>query len=268
MKPPAASRRDQPPAPSRHGRNSRRAATSRLHQAILCGRRSRIALKEAEAAFRAGADLDKTIPNTHETPLIYACARGRGAAVRWLLEHGANPNAATQAGPPGRTALMSAAAAGDAKIAQVLLEHGADPNARSQYGWTALMAAAHGRYTKVVQSLLEHGADPNIQDAEAQTAMAYAVWAEDTETVILLLGHGADPSRHHGPPNPLPEYLVDTGRQNLLVSLDVALAHPARTAARQHLMSTLTVNQQKTRFPRCHAAEATALVRKSWSRNP
>ncbi|KAL2822430.1 ankyrin repeat-containing domain protein [Aspergillus granulosus] len=76
-----------------------------------------------------------------------------------------------------------------------LLEHGADPNARNAQGRTVLYHAVcpqHlGGYRQkdIVQILLDGGADPNIVAADGSTPLIVA--AHDKEIVRLLLNHGA-----------------------------------------------------------------------------
>lgn len=49
--------------------------------------------------IRNGADVDITLPETKgNTPLHYSCAIGSLSITKWLLEHGANPNAVTDKG--------------------------------------------------------------------------------------------------------------------------------------------------------------------------
>src|SRR5215217_596066 len=81
-------------------------------------------------------------------PLGLASFFGQTAAVRLLLERGAEVNSASR-NEMQVMPLHSAAATDDSEtryeIARLLLEHGADPNARQQDDFTPLMAAdQHG----------------------------------------------------------------------------------------------------------------------------
>src|SRR3712207_2495053 len=60
--------------------------------------------------------------------------------------------------------LWEAARSGDAAAVRALLERGADVNARFRYGQTALFKAAERGHVEVVKLLLERGADPNVKD--------------------------------------------------------------------------------------------------------
>lgn len=65
------------------------------------------------------------------TPLHWAADSGastKGEIIKLLLDHGANPNAATSAGRP---ALQFVCMQGDCKSARILLDRGADVNFRS-----------------------------------------------------------------------------------------------------------------------------------------
>lgn len=81
------------------------------------------------------------------TPLMLAAFRGDAAAVRALLERGADVNARDK---DGDTALMFAAYKGHTEIVSLLLERGANVYARARNGWTAKRAAQSGLHTEVV----------------------------------------------------------------------------------------------------------------------
>ncbi|KAL4772881.1 ankyrin repeat-containing domain protein [Aspergillus nidulans var. acristatus] len=83
-------------------------------------------------------------------------------AIKYLLEHGADPNARNK---QGKTPLCHAVTLGhlggygQQEIARILLEGGADPNIPAYCGWRPLSMAAHD--TQLVKLLLEHGARPS-----------------------------------------------------------------------------------------------------------
>lgn len=104
-----------------------------------------------------GADVNEPLPDTGETPLHAAlCTDNRLAhdlVLRVLLEHGANPNAATRPSVPtggfmrdcrtrGETPLHRAAAFGTVDTIGLLLDRGArvdakDMNGESPLGWAS-----------------------------------------------------------------------------------------------------------------------------------
>ncbi len=87
--------------------------------------------------------------------LIKAAEKGDTAAVKALLDRGADVNAKDE---NGGTALMEAALLGNNATVQALLEAGADVNAKNKYGRTALMMAAAEGYTEIVELLKKAGA--------------------------------------------------------------------------------------------------------------
>ena len=125
-------------------------------------------------------------------PIMWAALDGDVEATRLLLERGADPNLANEA---GATALMWAIPHRD-KVA-LLLEKGANPNARSKDGRTPLLIAAGiGGTSDLVKLLLDKGA--NIGEVTPSlfgpiTALTEAAYAGDEATFKLLLERGAQP---------------------------------------------------------------------------
>jgi ankyrin repeat protein len=94
---------------------------------------------------------------TAEVPLVEAARRGDVAAVRTLLQGGADPSAAQG---DGLTALHVAAETGNLEIARVLIAGKADIEAKSRIGgYTPLHLAAGAARAAVVDALLQAGAD-------------------------------------------------------------------------------------------------------------
>lgn len=74
-----------------------------------------------------------------------------------------------------------------------LLEHGADPNAQV-YGSTAFqnLHIALNSNPASIQLFLKHGANPNIRFFDSETPLMTATVQGDVETVRLLLSKGAN----------------------------------------------------------------------------
>jgi ankyrin repeat protein len=119
---------------------------------------------------------------------LRAAKAGDVAAMRLLLEHGADPTL----GPTrsGITPLMAAAGVGTAEqdttgryktqgeaieAIQLLLDHGADVNAAANDGRTALHGAALQGYDDVIKFLAAHGADLNTKDHKGFTPLDTAL---------------------------------------------------------------------------------------------
>ncbi|OGR65494.1 MAG: hypothetical protein A2X30_08240 [Elusimicrobia bacterium GWB2_63_16] len=106
-------------------------------------------------------------------PAIYnAAGRGDLARVQALLASGTDPNQRTSL-YANETALHQAVIYSRLDVAKYLLDHGADPNAEastntmgheSNNGTPLMYAACHGKNT-MVQLLLERGADPDPRPA-------------------------------------------------------------------------------------------------------
>src|SRR5262245_48260271 len=87
--------------------------------------------------------------------------RGDATAVKWLLEHGANPNALWPHWDADVTALHLAAARGQAEVARLLLGAGADPTIRdSKHDGDAIGWAEFFKQPEVVRML--RGSQPRL----------------------------------------------------------------------------------------------------------
>ena len=130
------------------------------------------------------------------TPLLYAAMYGDAKGVRRLLDRGANPNIANDA---GATPLMLAL--DDEGITTLLLDRGADVNAASVDGHTALSLAA-GRLgaAPVVKLLLDRGARPSPRSRPRGapgglvpgSALGQAANVGNAAVFQMLVDHGAD----------------------------------------------------------------------------
>lgn len=89
--------------------------------------------------------------------------------------------------------LWTAARKGDAAAVKTLLERGADVNAKFRYGATALSYAADKGHVEVVKLLIERGADVNVKDTfyKAQPII-WATFKGHARIVQALLDKGAE----------------------------------------------------------------------------
>jgi ankyrin repeat protein len=101
-------------------------------------------------------------------PIGVAIFFGHGALARWLIEQGADVNAAAD-NPQRVTPAHAAAAMCDRETMQMLLERGADPNARQQMDYTPLHGAASRGDVEMAKLLLAHGADRTAKATDGMT---------------------------------------------------------------------------------------------------
>jgi len=102
------------------------------------------------------------------TPFLRAAMAGDLAAMKLLVEHGANPNLATKSGD---TPLMTAAGVGWAAY------------------WT--QNAPYSRLD-AIKFCLEHGAQVSARDAKGYSALEGAAFRGDNESITYLIANGAD----------------------------------------------------------------------------
>jgi len=105
-----------------------------LHEAVIQGD-----LEAIRQHIAAGSDLNQKEPLGGASPLIAAAAFGQTAAVRALIEAGADVNTRNN---EGSTPLHTAAFLCHTEIVEVLLANGAEKAARNNAGATALESVA------------------------------------------------------------------------------------------------------------------------------
>jgi hypothetical protein len=115
---------------------------------------------------------------------------GDAPAIEFLLDRGADVNAAAQG---GKTALHVAAVNGRAEALKLLIERGADINAVGPEGRTALHLAASSGRVEAIKLLIEGGADLTVSDSNGDTPLGCASQATTPcpEAVSLLLEYMA-----------------------------------------------------------------------------
>jgi len=156
---------------------------------------------------RSGMDSGDTTLDEGATPLMRAARAGDSAAMRVLLEKGADPKLTTK---DGNTAFMFAAGVGyrdkntrgteseALEALKVALAQGPDVNQGNLKGETALHGAALRGADSIVQFLVEHGAKLDVKTKQGFTPLdvamgknsfaALPVPHDSTVTLIRKLG--------------------------------------------------------------------------------
>ena len=153
------------------------------------------------------------LPQGGYTALLFAARAGDLASARLLVAAGADVN---DTAPYGTSVTVVAAHSGHGAVASFLLERGADANAAGA-GYAALHAAIMHKDAALVEALLAHGADPNAV-VERSTPVrrdsvdyylhpsyvgATPFWLaarfSAPDIMRLLADHGADPRVSHHP---------------------------------------------------------------------
>ncbi len=152
-----------------------------VQAAVVDPKAQRARMADLKKSLAQGASADDELNN--------AIVANDIERVRYLLAHGAHPNAVDGEGHP---ALVNAARFGFMDVATYLVEHKADPNLTDPSGWTALMYAAWNDQPELAKMLLAHGAKLDARENDGLTALAVAVQNAKTKSALALLDAGAD----------------------------------------------------------------------------
>ena len=148
----------------------------------------------AEALLRCGADVNEVSGGDHTSPLLMATINGHFDLARLLLEKGANPKAASDAGATPLYATINVQWA-----------------AKSLYPQPTAQTRQQTTHLELVEALLKAGADVNARLSKHLWYMSYnfdllgvntqgatpfwrAAYGLDMPAMKLLLAHGADPA--------------------------------------------------------------------------
>lgn len=133
---------------------------------------------------------DKT-SNDRSVTLFLAVQQQQVPVVKFLLEHGANPNTHY---PASNTTmpLHAAAGQGNAEEVRLLLEHGANVNGVEQNNSTPLHYAVGGSSKEVVELLFAKGATLSEKPGYWTIFQHWALGVGDTNIAAILRAHGAN----------------------------------------------------------------------------
>ena len=188
-----------------------------FHNALCCGN-----VKNAQRAFKNGADLNYCDSEKKFTPMYYAAKNNQTEAVKLLFDLGVkeidvkNYQSCTSLGIAtahgNKEVVRILAEAGcdvnvpqfydkkyppisltkDLEIVKILAEHGADLNVKDNAGVTPLLSAVKDGCADIVEYLASLGAEVNTYQDTALNAIGTAVLFKQIDIVRILIDHGAD----------------------------------------------------------------------------
>jgi len=180
-------------------------------------------IAEMQRAIDAHADINFA-SRLGETPLCVAARKGNTAAVRLLLQHGADP---AVTGSDQHTALEWALFSHHLSTVEALLDAGADPRAPISGQRSMLYMAAWGfDEPALLDRILRAGVDVNARDITHQTALFGAAHAGHEHAAKFLLDHGADPTGSDTYSKTAEDYAVQNHHEAIVKLIERARKQP------------------------------------------
>jgi len=87
--------------------------------------------------------------------------------------------------------LSDAVVGNDPDRVRYLLDHGADPNKVIQLDYNALQWAVREGHVKIAEILIDHGAKAEQRDKDGWSPLMFAVWRNNPDMIRLLISKGA-----------------------------------------------------------------------------
>ncbi|MCA7010493.1 ankyrin repeat domain-containing protein [Wolbachia endosymbiont of Tribolium confusum] len=171
-----------------------------LHYAAWRGR-----LEVAKFLIEKGADMNAADTSTAgKKPIHVAAENNNRDIIEFLLSKGVSVDAADN---NGWTPLHYAASKDCLEVAKFLIEKGADINAENMYGKKPIQRAAENNSKNIVELLLSKGVSVNDADKNGWTPLHWASWGGHLDLVKYFIDKGAN---------------INTKGKDSKISLDVA----------------------------------------------
>ncbi|MHB0998687.1 MAG: ankyrin repeat domain-containing protein [Armatimonadota bacterium] len=151
-------------------------------------------IEEIKSQIKKGVDVNKPSGKLGLLPLNCAIDKNDMNIFKFLIDNGADINAADK---DGCTPLMYAASCGNTAIAKNLIDKSAKIHVKDKGGYSPLLTAIRDGHNDIAAMLLDNGADPNerMDDKDpdlVDTPLKIAVYDNNIEAVSFLLKKGAD----------------------------------------------------------------------------
>ncbi|HEY7161356.1 MAG TPA: ankyrin repeat domain-containing protein [Acidobacteriota bacterium] len=147
-----------------------------------------------------------------------AIEKGDLPAVQALVEGGSKADTLIEYGEHKITPLMKACWDGEMDIAKYLIDKGANVNAADDQGATPISNAVTRDRAEFVQMLIDHGAKVNIKDIREFTPTTQAAAAGNVEILKILAKAGADLTAETMGLTPL-MFAVSAGKEEVVRTL-------------------------------------------------
>ena len=164
-------------------------------------------IQEVRAAYKKNAEAINKCNEDGVSPLMFAAIKNQTDSIKFLLEHGADPNKELDL---DWTVLGVVISKENIKAIKLLLEHGVDVNQKfivslkdgRVFIQTPLMLAINYKNNRIIKLLLESGADVNVtgksflKDGSPHTEnispLLVALDSNDLSIIKTLINAGAD----------------------------------------------------------------------------
>jgi 7,8-dihydropterin-6-yl-methyl-4-(beta-D-ribofuranosyl)aminobenzene 5'-phosphate synthase len=154
-----------------------------IHRAIAQGD-----LSQVKTALAAEPDLLEFRAQDTFTPLMRAVQVGKADVASYLIEKGADLNAAAD---QDMTALHLAGAFGKIDCARLLLENEANVNVLDVNKRTPLFFFAGTGDVDFCRQLIKKGAEVDVYNSAGRSPLLYALWRNQTKMADFLIAKGA-----------------------------------------------------------------------------